>query len=49
MDTTIILPAGGKLHASRSHLCLAFEKTRFSLSGKTFCFRKTVSLIRKPT
>ena len=32
MDTTIILPAGGKLHASRSHLCLAFEKTRFSLS-----------------
>ena len=32
MDTTITLPAGGKLHASRSHLCLAFEKTRFSLS-----------------
>ena len=32
MDTTITLPAGGKLYASRSHLCLAFEKTRFSLS-----------------
>ena len=32
MDTTITLPAGGKLHASRSHLCLAFEKTHFSLS-----------------
>lgn len=32
MDTTITLPAGGKLHASHSHLCLAFEKTRFSLS-----------------
>ena len=24
MDTTITLPAGGKLHASHSHLCLAF-------------------------
>ena len=35
MDTTITLPAGGKLHASRSHLCLAFEKTRFSLSTFT--------------
>lgn len=29
MDTTITLPAGGKLYASRSHLCLAFEKHVF--------------------
>lgn len=32
MDTMMILPTGGTLHAARSHLCLAFEETRSSLS-----------------
>lgn len=32
MDTKKILPTGAALHASRSHLCLAFNEPRLSLS-----------------